>query len=73
MSKKKFYYFSKPDCMDKQTHSYSDDVAITKAKNKKEATKKFKILYGYSNIKAYVHKLPLGKKGYHDPFVLTNY
>lgn len=59
--------------MDKQTHRYTDDVAITKAKSKKEAIKKFKTLYSYSDIRKYVHKLPLGKKDYHDPFVLTNY
>lgn len=44
--KKRIYYFSRPNCMlvDSE-HLYTDDVAITFAKNKKQAIEHFKILY----------------------------
>lgn len=73
--KKRIYYFSRPNCMlvDSE-HLYTDDVAITFAKNKKQAIEHFKILYSWPDLEQWVFKLPkIGKGFYHDPFVLTSY
>lgn len=39
----KLYVYAKPDQMEE--HRFSDDVAITYAKNEKEAINKFSLLY----------------------------
>ena len=48
--KKRIYYFSRPECMLDKEHQYTDDVAITFAKNKKQAIKHFKTLYSWPDL-----------------------
>ena len=48
--KRRIYYFSRPECMLDKEHQYTDDVAITFAKNKKQAIEHFKTLYSWPDL-----------------------
>lgn len=62
------FVYSQPDRM-KEPHKYKDDVAIVRARNKKEAVECFKEYYSDANEKN-VYGVPMVMKKVH---ILTDY
>ena len=65
----KLYVYHRPNVM--VGHTYTDDVAICYAKNKKEAIEKFKLYYSEELLKDSVEEIYLSKNN--GVAILTSY